>query len=94
MQGMKKRLRKIFILGIALHLAVLFSIVVPNHHHEDHAEHADCIVCIMAHQPAFQTATFPLIVIANLVSIGLVLPGTKPRSQVLLSFQTRAPPLL
>jgi hypothetical protein len=93
MQGMNNRLKKIIASGMALYLAVLFAIIVPNHHHEDHAEHTDCIICFIAHQPTQVSVTFALALVAILLIAKLVLPAAILVFQIPVSLQSRAPPL-
>ena len=79
---------------MALYLVVLFGVVAPAHHHEDGAEHSDCVVCIIAHQPFIAAAFVSVALAAVMLLIKLFIspsfiPISTPRS-----FDSRAPPVM
>lgn len=92
---MIKRAEKFIILGMAIYITILFMIVVPSHHHEDNAEHSDCNVCAIAHQPNLAAInTISLIIIISFIFVKLFFPVTIIFSHTIESFQSRAPPVL
>lgn len=85
---------KITGLFMALYMLVLFGVVAPAHHHEDGAEHSDCVVCVVAHQPFVAAASVSVALSVTVVLIELFIsssfiPFSTPRS-----FDSRAPPVM
>ena len=39
----------IFRIGIIVFLTILYTMILPLHHHEDMREHADCILCQLSY---------------------------------------------
>jgi hypothetical protein len=91
--NMKNSIYMVVKVGMILYLALLFGIVEPNHHHLDNDEHADCVICMLAHQPAQTTVIFTVQIIGLLLFIYLVAPAVPLSRQAYTSFKSRAPPL-
>ena len=77
---------------MAVYVTILLLVIIPNHHHEDHKEHADCIACTIAHQPLLFSVPFALPIVGVFLVINPVLPSTIPVSKTPASLQSRAPP--
>jgi hypothetical protein len=90
---MNNRAEKIIRLSMALYLAILFMIIVPNHHHEDNTEHSDCVVCIIGYMPTLAVISFSLVIIAILLKIKVTFSAPILVLQTFHSFHSRAPPL-
>lgn len=90
---MNNRAEKIFKLAMAIYLAILFTIVIPNHHHEDHTEHSNCVVCIIGYMPTLAAISFSLVIIAVLLKNRVTFSAPIPVLQTFHSFHSRAPPL-
>lgn len=91
---MNNRTKKIINLCLAIFLAFLFIIVTPNHHHEDNADHCDCVVCLIMHLHYQAAVTFSLIIATRIAFTKLVFYTSKEIvSQATESFLPRAPPL-
>ena len=74
-------------------MAILFMIILPNHHHPDDVEHSDCTVCVIAHQPNLAAVdVIDIVSIAILLFSELVFPVTILFDHSIESFQSRAPP--
>jgi hypothetical protein len=90
---MNNRTVKIIRLTLAIYLVSLFTIVIPNHHHKDHAEHSDCVVCIIGYMPTLPAISFSLVIIAILLKNRVTIIARVLVQQTFNSFQSRAPPL-
>ena len=77
---------------MAIYLAILFLVIVPIHHHDDHQEHNDCVVCVLAHQPVQPSVAFALPIVTVFRVIKLDLPSTILICQTPSTLQSRAPP--
>ncbi len=93
MTNLGKNARKALGFCFALYLAVLIGVVVPTHHHEDGAEHGDCVVCVISHQPGVA----PAIVSVVLVAVRLFVKKVRLPEIIIVHtpspFGSRAPPL-
>jgi hypothetical protein len=95
MRDMNKRAGKFIRIGMTIYLAILFMIVLPNHHHKDNAEHSDCKVCALAHQPNLVAIDTISLFIAIVFLFVKIVPAIIPFiNQTGKSFQSRAPPSL
>jgi hypothetical protein len=90
---MNRKLKQIVTVCLALYLAMLFMIVVPNHHHEDQAVHDDCIICVLAHQPLLTAVEFSLALLTMMVFINECLFRNSVPFICFSAFLSRAPPL-
>ncbi len=91
---MAKRAR--CLLALSLALLTLFAIISSNlHHHNDLAEHPDCVVCDFTHHAKTTALTSPTpgAVILLFLSVVFTLPLlTAPLVRTSLLLPSRAPP--
>lgn len=45
-------------LFLFVYLALLFTIVIPFHHHHDNVSHDDCPICVVAQQPCISNTVY------------------------------------
>ena len=90
---MNKRAEKFIRFGMAVYLAILFMVILPNHHHKDNVEHDDCIVCVIAHLPTLTEATITFVLIACLIIFRIFFPPSTFQGSTPIQVRSRAPPL-
>ena len=85
--------RKTFHIFIATWLTVLFTLVVPLHSHDDHSDHDNCSICLLAGQSAAMVATVIISLAVISSSITYVIPSLRVPVGTRPSCRTRAPPV-
>ncbi len=84
--------RKSFHIFIVTWLTVLFTVIVPLHTHDDHGEHDNCSICLLAGQSAAMVATVLISLAVISSSITYVIPSSRAPVGTRPSYRTRAPP--
>jgi hypothetical protein len=83
-----------FLLRISLivFLALLYTVVIPLHHHEDMVEHADCILCQLSYMAATIVTVCVCFSAAGIVIFMVRRIRTLFIRRCTFGFSTRAPP--
>jgi hypothetical protein len=66
--------------------------LLPNHEHDNHDTHSDCIVCLIANHSTQAKSVFLLSIITTFKIIKCDSPATFHFYHKQLQFQSRAPP--
>jgi hypothetical protein len=86
--------KKILTALFAVYLGLLFLVIEPTHAHDDHVNHADCVLCIFSSLPASVESIFSVIPFAILLLVvAIPVPAFSSRT-LRFNFLTRAPPAL
>ena len=75
-----------------VYVTLLFSVVIPLHHHDDLGSHDDCAICAISNQPQISVGSSSIQILFILL-LTLVLTGVAVITSDKISLYLRGPPV-